>query len=345
MVRPVIQDCDGLMLKDEEKALFRELDPFGFILFARNCDTPDQLKKLTDQMRECVGRADVAIFIDQEGGRVCRLNPRHWRRPPTGRALYDLYKKDPETGLAASRINARLIAEDLRLSGISVDCYPLLDLDFPGADPVIGDRCFGGELDSVIKLAEAACEGLFAGGVLPVIKHIPGHGRATLDSHKALPFVDTAVDILEETDFRPFRALNHMPLAMTAHIVYGAIDDKAPATLSEKVIRHVIRDRIGFKGALISDDISMKALTGTAPENAGRALRAGCDLVLHCNGSLAERRAVLEALYDINAVSEGWIGDMFRRRANITEIDRAGLTEWLDDILGKQQTEQQETGI
>lgn len=335
MTRPVIQDCDGLSLGDEEKAVFKDLDPFGFILFARNCDTPDQVRKLTDEMKQTVGRDDVPIFIDQEGGRVCRLNSRHWRTPPSGEELCALYERDEKTGVEASRINARLIAGDLRPLGITVNCAPLLDLRVQNTDPVIGDRSFGKDVEAIIKLGEAACEGLFDGGILPVIKHIPGHGRAIVDSHKALPIVDTAVEILQETDFRPFRALNYMPLAMTAHIVYSAIDGNNPATLSETVIRHIIRQQIGFEGVLISDDVSMKALTGKAAVNVRQALRAGCDLVLYCNASLAERREVLEALYEINGVSESWLMDMFRCHRSVTETDRAGLMEWLDDALEK----------
>lgn len=333
MARPVIQDCDGLTMTAEEKSLFGDINPFGFILFARNCQSPDQLKKLTDEMKETVGRDDVPIFIDQEGGRVCRLNQQYWRKPPTGAALEKLYHKDHELGLAAARVNARLMAEELRLSGVTVNCYPLLDLKFSGADPVIGDRSFGADVAAVGLLAAAACEGLFSGGILPVIKHVPGHGRAKIDSHKALPIVDTPLDQLQETDFVPFKALNHMPLAMTAHIIYSAVDSVHPATLSETVIRQVIREHIGFKGVLISDDVTMRALSGKAAENAKAALRAGCDLVLHCNAPLNERREVLEALYDINMVNENWVGSMFRQRRNIPQVNGAELAEWLDHAL------------
>lgn len=333
MARPVIQDCDGLAMTAEERSVFKDLNPFGFILFARNCQSPDQLKKLTDEMKETVGREDVPIFIDQEGGRVCRLNPQYWRRPPSGEAIKNLYKKDKEKGLAAAKINARLVAEDLRLLGISANCYPLLDLKHPGADKVIGDRSFGEDITAVSLLGEAACEGLFSGGILPVVKHIPGHGRANIDSHKALPIIDTPLDILKKTDFVPFRTLNHMPLAMTAHIIYSAIDADLPATLSETVIRQLIREYIGFKGVLISDDVSMKALNGKSAESAKQALVAGCDLVLHCNASLDERREVLEALYDFNMVSENWVESMFIHRRVVSEINRTEMVEWLDQAL------------
>jgi len=334
MARPVILDCEGLALSHEEKAVFRDLDPFGFILFARNCQSPDQLKRLTDDMKTAVDRPDVPILIDQEGGRVCRLNPQHWRRPPSGEALRRLYEKDPEKGLDAVRIIARLMAAELREMGISVNCYPLLDLRFPDADAVIGDRSFGAAADMASLLGAAACEGLLSGGVLPIIKHIPGHGRATVDSHKALPVVDTPLEILLETDFVPFKALNHIPLAMTAHIIYSAIDPDKPATLSEMVIGQTIRELIGFKGVLISDDISMKALKEKPAVTAKQALRAGCDLVLHCNGALAERRDVLEALYDFNMVNESWVETMFRQRQKVPQVNRTELAQWLNEALG-----------
>ncbi|VAX04609.1 beta-N-acetylglucosaminidase [hydrothermal vent metagenome] len=326
-------DCDGLSLTADEAAIFKDLDPFGFILFARNCQSPSQLKRLTGEMKKAVGREDVPIFIDQEGGRVCRLNPEYWRKPPSGEALLTLFKKDSEMGLVAAKINARLMADELRSLGISVNCYPLLDLYFSGADKVIGDRSYGENGDIVAKLGEAACEGLLSGGVLPVIKHMPGHGRATVDSHIDLPLVETSRDILSRTDFGPFKALNHMPLAMTAHVVYSAIDAENPATLSEKVIRQVIREEIGFKGVLISDDINMKALSGNPSANAKQALRAGCDLILHCNAPLTERRAVLEALYDVNVASENWIADMFKSRDEISEVDADELAMWLEKVL------------
>jgi len=333
MSRPVIQDCDGFTLTVEEKALFKDLNPFGFILFARNCQSPDQVKRLTDEMKKTVGREDVPIFIDQEGGRVCRLNAEYWRKPPSAEAFQKLYEKDKEQGLMAVKVNARLIAEDLRNSGISVNCAPLLDLTFTEADQIIGDRSFGGDSGTVCTLGGAACEGFFAGGILPVIKHIPGHGRAKVDSHKALPVVDTPFDILAQTDFVPFKALKEMPLAMTAHIIYSDIDAENPATLSEKLIRQTIREYIGFKGVLISDDVTMKALSGHAPENTKKALQAGCDLVLHCNGSLDERRAVLEALYDFNIVTEDWVQTMFQMRNTVEKIDIVEMTKWLEKAL------------
>lgn len=333
MARPVIVDCEGLTLTHEEKALFKEFDPYGFILFARNCQSPDQLKKLTSEMRETVGREDAPIFIDQEGGRVCRLNKEYWRKPPSADTLLRAYERDNETGLDAVKLNARLIAEDLREMGITVDCYPLLDLRFVTTNNVIGDRSFGDDIETVALLGAAACEGLFSGGVLPVIKHIPGHGRALVDSHLELPVVEASFETLLDTDFVPFKALNHMPLAMTAHITYSSIDPLNPVTLSEASIRRIIREQIGFKGVLISDDIGMKALTGKPADIAKQALRAGCDLVLQCNAPLTERREVLEALYDFNLVNESWIHDMFRPRQNIPSIDKDEIVAWLYEVL------------
>ncbi|PHZ83693.1 beta-N-acetylhexosaminidase [Paremcibacter congregatus] len=333
MARPVILDCTGTAMTSDEAAVFRDLDPFGFILFARNCENPDQLRKLTDAMKNAVGREDVPILIDQEGGRVCRLPDSHWRRPPSAGTLRALYDLDAETGLEAIKVNARLMAEDLREMGITVDCYPPLDLRLPGADAIIGDRSFGAEPDIVSLLAAAACEGLMAGGVIPVIKHIPGHGRATVDSHLDLPTVDTSLEVMRATDFAPFKALKDMPLAMTAHITYDAIDAQLPATLSEQVIRRVIREEIGFTGVLISDDITMKALKGDPGDLAKQALRAGCDVVLHCNAPLQERRDVLESLYDFNVVNKSWIDQLFQHRSEVLPIDRKEITRWLNDKL------------
>lgn len=333
MVKPVILDCSGEAMTAGERAVFKELKPYGFILFARNCRTPAQLRQLTDDMKEVTDRADVPILIDQEGGRVCRLNPDHWRKPPSGEQLRDLYLKDKDTGLDAARVNGRLMAEELRPLGITVNCTPVVDLRFPGADQVIGDRSFGDDVDIVVRLAAATCEGLLSGGILPVIKHVPGHGRARVDSHIALPGVDTPLDILRKTDFAPFRALSHMPLMMTAHIVYSDIDAENPATLSEKLITRVVRGEIGFEGLLISDDVTMKALNAKAVQNARRALEAGCDLVLHCNASLEERRQLLEDMDDMGAAKLAWMSGIFARRRDAVKTETAELADWLDKIL------------
>jgi beta-N-acetylhexosaminidase len=253
--RAVLFGCAGKTLDPHERDFFRDTDPLGFILFARNCETPEQIRSLVADLRASVGRADAPILIDQEGGRVARLRPPHWRLYPSGAQIAALGSNAPE----AARAAARLIADDLSALGISVDCLPVLDLSFPGADAVIGDRSFGADPDRVAELGRAVCEGLLSGGVLPVIKHIPGHGRGTVDSHFALPVVETPRAALEATDFAPFHKLNDMGWAMTAHIVYSALDAARPATLSPTVIDGVIRRDIGFDGVLVSDDLSMQA--------------------------------------------------------------------------------------
>ena len=295
MTRPVISDCAGERMSDDERDLFSTLKPFGFILFQRNCRTPDQVRALTDDMREVLGRDDVPILIDQEGGRVARLKPPHWDVHPPAAAFGGLAAMDMAAAERAARLNAHLIADELTAVGINVDCLPLLDLNFPGAHGVIGDRAYGGDAALVAALGRATCEGLMAGGVVPVIKHIPGHGRAAVDSHLALPVVDAPLEALRQSDFRPFSDLRDMPVAMTAHVTYSAVDPENPATTSARVIGDIIRRDIGFDGLLLSDDISMQALKGSLEERAVASLKAGCDILLHCNASLDERRRVLEA--------------------------------------------------
>lgn len=289
-----ILGCAGLTLSREERAFFREAQPWGFILFKRNVDTPDQVRALVDSLRACVDRPDAPVLIDQEGGRVQRLGPPHWRRYPPGRAYGALKGNDPLLRREITRLGARLLAHDLAELGINVDCVPVLDVPEPGAHDVIGDRAYGATPQEVALLGRAAAEGLIAGGVLPVVKHIPGHGRAKSDSHLALPVVDASYDDLDARDFAPFRVLSDMPMAMTAHVVYTAVDPKRPATTSKKAMREVIRGAIGFDGLVMSDDLSMKALSGDFAERARASLAAGCDVVLHCNGDMAEMKAVLQ---------------------------------------------------
>lgn len=290
-VSSAIYGCAGPELSADEKTFFRETSPWGFILFARNIVSPDQVLHLTAALREAAGH-DAPILIDQEGGRVQRLRPPHWRSWPAGRRYGELYARDAEKALHAVGLGARLMAAELRSVGITVDCLPVLDVPVPGAHDVIGDRAYALEPEPVAALGLAAAEGLLAGGVLPVIKHIPGHGRAGADSHEKLPVVNASLDELDRTDFVPFRALRSMPLAMTAHVVYTALDPDNPATTSAAVIRDTIRTRIGFAGLLMSDDLSMKALRGGLAVRTRAALAAGCDLVLHCNGDMAEMEAV-----------------------------------------------------
>ena len=290
--RAVILGCAGPEVSEREKRFFAEADPLGFILFARNCRTPEQVRTLAADLRASVRRDDAPVLIDQEGGRVARLGPPHWRTPPAGRKFGRHYDRDAAAAVEAARVNSRLIAAELADLGIDVDCLPVLDAPRPGADPIIGDRAYHTDPNIVAALGRAAAEGLLAGGVLPVIKHIPGHGRANVDSHEALPVVDTPLGELDETDFEPFRALAGMPWAMTAHVVYSKIDGDAPATLSRHVLTEIVRHRIGFEGLLVSDDLSMKALRGSMAGRAAGALAAGCDVALHCNGDMAEMEAV-----------------------------------------------------
>jgi beta-N-acetylhexosaminidase len=287
-MKAVIFGCAGTVLTAEERAFFRDADPLGFILFARNIDTPDQTLRLTDELRSCVARAETPVLIDQEGGRVARLKPPHWRKAPPGRVLGDLYARNPEAGLEATRLNARLLALDVASVGCDVDCLPVLDIALAGAHSVIGDRAYAEQPEAVAAIGRAAAEGLLAEGVMPVIKHIPGHGRAMVDSHHAAPTVTEPRDTLERTDFLPFKLLSDLPWAMTAHVVYEAVDPNAVLTVSARGVKEVVRGHIGFDGLLLSDDLSMQALGGTLGERAAKVLAAGCDIALHCNGDPAE---------------------------------------------------------
>jgi beta-N-acetylhexosaminidase len=287
-----ILGCAGPILTAEERGLFRDAAPWGFILFKRNVETPDQVRALVSDLRACVGW-EAPVLIDQEGGRVQRLGPPHWPRYPTGRAYGRAGGGDPLKRRELTRLGARLIAHDLKALGINVDCAPVLDVPQPGAHDVIGDRAYASEADQIAVLGRAACEGLLAGGVLPVIKHMPGHGRSMADSHLDLPVVEASLAELEAADFKPFEACSDMPAAMSAHVVFTAIDPDRPATTSPAAIA-LIRERLGFKGLLMTDDLSMKALKGDFRERAEAALGASCDMVLHCNGDMAEMRGVLE---------------------------------------------------
>jgi beta-N-acetylhexosaminidase len=291
--RAFICGCFGPRLTPEETAFYREADPWGFILFKRNVETPEQVRELTDRLRQSVGR-DAAILIDQEGGRVQRLAPPLWPSYPAARRIGAARGSHGLDGRELVRLGARLMAHDLRALGITVDCLPVLDAPIPGADNIIGDRAYDDAPDAIAALGRAAAEGLLAGAVLPVMKHIPGHGRAMADSHLALPVVEASLADLRARDFFPFAVNADLPAAMSAHVVFSAIDAKAPATTSRRVVRDIIRGEIGFAGLLISDDLSMKALSGDFRARAQAAIRAGCDLVLHCNGVMAEMAAVAE---------------------------------------------------
>ena len=289
--RAFITGLSGLTLTRDERAFLREARPWGLILFKRNVQDPDQVAELIGEALHEVG-AEAPVLVDQEGGRVQRLGPPHWPAYPPGAAFARLFDRDQQAGLKAASLGARLIAADLLPLGINVDCLPLADVPVSGADNVIGDRAYGETPGKVAAIAAAVAEGLMAGGVLPVLKHIPGHGRATADSHQRLPVVQTDRPTLEATDFAAFRPLKNLPLGMTAHVVFSAIDPVLPATTSATMIREVIRGWIGFGGLLMSDDISMGALSGSLAERTRAALAAGCDLALHCNGRLDEMQAV-----------------------------------------------------
>jgi beta-N-acetylhexosaminidase len=289
--RAFITGLAGLSISADERAFLREAQPWGLILFKRNVNTPAQVTGLVESFRATVGW-EAPVFVDQEGGRVQRLGPPHWPAYPAGQRYGDLYDREPAAGIAAARLAAHLIAADLRPLGIDADCLPLADVPLVSSDPVIGDRAYGREPEKVAAIARAIAEGLLTGGVLPVLKHLPGHGRATVDSHHKLPVVDTDRAALEAVDFAAFRPLAHLPIGMTAHVVFSAIDPVAPATTSVTIVRQVIRGFIGFQGLLMSDDISMNALSGTVAERSHAAFTAGCDVVLHCNGNLAEMIAV-----------------------------------------------------
>lgn len=296
--------CAGKRLTQEERALFRDSNPAGLILFARNIETPDQVRALVDEFCEAVPSAAPLVLIDQEGGRVARLRPPHWRLPPPAAVFGTIYETDQDSAERAAYLNATLIGSELRGLGINMDCAPTLDLTIAGAHEIIGDRAYGGDPERVARLGRAACDGFLAAGVLPVIKHIPGHGRAWADSHESLPVVDTAADTLRVADFAPFKALADMPAAMTAHIVYPAFDPDSPATTSRAVVQDVIRGEIGFDGLLMSDDLGMKALSGDFADRTRQVLAAGCDLALHCSGDMPEMASVARSCSELSDAAQ-----------------------------------------
>jgi len=325
--------CSGLALSEAERAFFARVNPLGFILFARNIDTPDQVRGLVRSLRDTVGRPDAPVLIDQEGGRVARLRPPHWRAYPPAAAFGRLSAANPAAGVEAAQLNARLIALELIDLGIDVDCVPVLDVPVEDAHDIIGDRAFCNTPARVAELGRAVCVGMLLEGVLPVIKHIPGHGRARVDSHEALPVVNASLAELEATDFLPFRAMADAPWAMTAHVVYTAVDPDAPATTSAKVIAEVIRGTIGFSGVLISDDLGMKALGGGFDERARAALAAGCDVVLHCSGNLAEMEAVAAGAAPLTGAALSRLARATGLRRSHDGIDRAQTLARINELL------------
>jgi beta-N-acetylhexosaminidase len=318
-ISAAILGCAGTTLTAEEAAFFRDVKPWGFILFKRNIADPNQVRTLTAALRVTVGRPDAPILIDQEGGRVARLQAPHWRKYPPGRAYGDLVANDPLVAREITRLGARLIAHDLLDLGINVDCVPVLDVPDPQGHEIIGDRAYGDTPEQVAALGRAAAEGLLAGGVLPIIKHIPGHGRAMADSHLELPVVKAKLAELDARDFAPFRVLSDMPMAMTAHVVYTAIDRSRPATTSKKAIKKIIRESIGFDGLLMSDDLSMKALSGDFRQRAKDSLAAGCDVVLHCNGDMAEMKAVMSGVGKLSREAKRRVQAVMGRLVRVPE--------------------------
>ncbi len=320
--------CAGLCLTVDEASFFNEADPWGFILFARNIKNPEQLCHLTSDLRASVGR-DAPILIDQEGGRVQRMRAPHWRE---WMPALDHIKRAGENAARSMWLRSRLIAEELKAVGIDANCAPLGDILTAQTHPVLANRCYGRELDSVVEISRAVAEGHIAGGVLPVVKHLPGHGRAAVDSHLELPHVNANAQDLMDTDFAVFRALSDLPLAMTAHIVYSDLDE-LPATQSPKIIS-MIRKNIGFSGLLMTDDISMHALGGSLDDRCLISLDAGCDVILHCNGDLVEMQRVAEISGHMPDVSQTRADIAIASRTRATPLDVAAAEAELQDIIG-----------
>jgi beta-N-acetylhexosaminidase len=333
--RAFITGVSGTELGAEEREFIRAARPWGFILFKRNIETPSQVVQLVRDLREAADEPDAPILIDQEGGRVQRLGPPHWPVYPPGAVFGTLYDIDPALGLFAARLSARLIAADLFELGVTVDCLPLADVPVAGADAVIGNRAYGTEPAKVAAIARAVTEGLEQGGILPVLKHIPGHGRATADTHFRLPVVDTAKAELERTDFAAFRPLAELPMAMTAHVVFSALDSAHPATTSATIIEQVIRGVIGFQGLLMSDDVSMNALAGSIAERTRAIVTAGCDMVLHCNGKLDEMREVARQTPELSGKALDRARRALASRKAPQAFDRLAARAELDALIDR----------
>jgi beta-N-acetylhexosaminidase len=332
-MQAAIYGLSGLALTDDERAFFRDADPAGYIVFARNCAKRDQLRALTDELRSLSGRHDVPILIDQEGGRVARMKPPEWPPFPKWEVFAQLYERAPMTAIQAARANAQAIAALLVESGLNVDCLPLLDVRQPGASDIIGDRALGGEPMQVAALGRAILEGLAAGGVVGVVKHMPGHGRALVDSHEALPVVRADEETLE-TDLAPFRTLAWAPMGMTAHLVYEVWDPERPASQSPVVIGEIVRGRLGYDGFLMSDDIGMNALSGGFAERARLIIEAGNDAVLHCSGKMEEMVAVASATPALTGEGCERLGRaMATVAATDTKDSYAALAERRDRLL------------
>jgi beta-N-acetylhexosaminidase len=333
--RAFITGISGLTLTADERDFLRAERPWGFILFKRNIETAAQVTALITELRESIYAPDAPVLIDQEGGRVQRFGPPHWPVYPPGGVFGTLYDIDRKLGLTAARLSARLIAADLIDLGVTVDCLPLADVPVAGADGVIGSRAYGTEPGKVAAIARAVTEGLEQGGVLPVLKHIPGHGRATADTHFKLPVVDTSKAELESTDFAAFRPLADLPMAMTAHVVFSALDPAQPATTSATIIEQVIRGSIGFQGLLMSDDVSMNALAGSIAERTRAIVSAGCDMVLHCNGNLDEMREVARETPVLSGKALDRAKRALASRRVPQPFDRIAARAELDELVGR----------
>jgi beta-N-acetylhexosaminidase len=333
--RAFITGVSGLELSAAEREFMRSERPWGFILFKRNVETPEQVSSLVRELRESINDPQAPVLIDQEGGRVQRFGPPHWPIYPPGAVFGALYDIDHSLGLSAARLSARLIAADLHESGVTVDCLPLADVPIAGADAVIGNRAYGTEPQKVAAIARAVTEGLEHGGILPVLKHIPGHGRATADTHFRLPVVETPAAELERTDFAAFRPLADLPMAMTAHVVFSALDPAHPATTSATIIEQVIRGVIGFQGLLMSDDVSMNALAGSITERTRAIVAAGCDMVLHCNGKLDEMREVAAETPELAGQALRRAGLALASRKAPQPFDRQAARAELDDLIDR----------
>jgi beta-N-acetylhexosaminidase len=333
--RAFITGVSGPELNAAEREFIRAQQPWGFILFKRNIETPSQVAYLITDMRNELARPDAPVLIDQEGGRVQRLGPPQWPIYPAGAVFGRLYDIDPALGLRAARLSARLIAADLSDLGVSVDCLPLADVPVTDADTVIGDRAYGTEPGKVAAIARAVTEGLEQGGILPVLKHIPGHGRATVDTHFRLPVVDTPKAELERTDFAAFQKLADLPMAMTAHVVFSALDPALPATTSATIIAQVIRGVIGFQGLLMSDDLSMNALAGSLAERTRAVFASGCDMVLHCNGKIDEMREVARETPELSGNALERAGRALASRKAPQPFDRLKARAELDALVDR----------
>jgi beta-N-acetylhexosaminidase len=335
MTKAFITGIASTALSAAERAFIHTERPWGFILFKRNIETPGQVALLVDELKKCTGRTEVPVLIDQEGGRVQRLGPPHWPVYPPGAVFGKLYDIDETLGLSAARLSARLIAADLWELGINVDCLPLADVPVAGADAVIGNRAYGTEPGKVAAIASAVTEGLREGGILPVLKHIPGHGRATTDSHLRLPTVDTPKNELEKTDFAAFQPLAGLPMAMTAHVVFSVLDPVHPATTSATIINQVIRGVVGFQGLLMSDDVSMKALSGSIAERTKAIFSAGCDMVLHCNGDLEEMRDVAAETPELSGKALERANQALASRRRPQPFDRSAARAELEAMMSQ----------